>query len=385
MESVDIGVIGGGIHGASSAFHLVSAGANVRLFEQDAPASGPTGRSSAVCRGYYVNSFLARMAAESLDTFRNFSEVTQGGDAGYHATGILYLHAAQDLPVLRKHVPELSALGVRTELLEGDALVGQCPGWDLDGIAAGAWEPDAGYADPVGATQGYFNRAVELGLKYRLYTKITWVEAQVSGGAILTCQDGTKTHCNKVLLCAGPWTRGLALQVGVDLPLTVERHTIAVFGWGGVAEIPFSYADIPGGFYVKPEGTHLYTVGSLHGDREVNPDLFPINITDEEIMSYAEPLMRRVPFLVDSDSRGGWAALYDMSPDWQPVIGEIADGIFVDAGSSGHGFKLAPALCERIAKMVATGEVGELEPFHPRRFAENTPLEAGYAGAQILG
>ena len=385
IETVEIGIIGGGIHGASVAYHLASRGADVRLFEQDAIASGPTGRSSAVCRAYYVNSFLARTAAESLEMFRAFTELSHGGDAGFHDCGILYLHPAGDGSALHHHAERLRQDGVRIDLLEGDELRDQCPGWNLEQIAFGAWEPDAGYADPVGTAQGLFNRAVQLGLQHRLYGKVDRIRARESGGAVLTSVDGTKTLCRKLLITAGPWTRALAGQVGVNLPLTVERHTIAVFGWNDAPRIPYSYADLVGGFYVKPEGAELFTVGSLLGDRQADPDNFGQNIEDDEILAYADPLVRRIPFLSAADSRSGWASLYDMSPDWQPVIGEVADGIYVNAGTSGHGFKLAPALGRSLADMLTDVDVPDLEQFHPRRFEQHRTLAAGYDNARILG
>ena len=97
-------------------------------------------------------------------------------------------------------------------------------------------------------------------------------------------------------------------------------------------------------------------------------------------------MLRRVPALERAEARGGWASLYDVSPDWQPVIGEVATGVFVDAGTSGHGFKLAPALGRHVADLVQGADVDPgLEQFHPRRFAEHHELGAGYGDARILG
>ena len=96
--------------------------------------------------------------------------------------------------------------------------------------------------------------------------------------------------------------------------------------------------------------------------------------------------MNRVPGLQHATSRGGWASLYDVSPDWQPVIGEIAPGVFVDAGTSGHGFKLAPALGRHVCELVTGAEVDPgLAQFQPRRFEDASALEAGYGKARILG
>jgi glycine/D-amino acid oxidase-like deaminating enzyme len=90
--------------------------------------------------------------------------------------------------------------------------------------------------------------------------------------------------------------------------------------------------------------------------------------------------------LKEAVSTGGWASLYDVSPDWMPVIGEIAPGVFVDAGSSGHGFKLAPALGADVASLIMGNEVVEgIREFTPDRFTAGHTLAAGYGSARILG
>ena len=79
--------------------------------------------------------------------------------------------------------------------------------------------------------------------------------------------------------------------------------------------------------------------------------------------------------------------MYDVSPDWQPVIGEVAPNVFVDAGTSGHGFKLAPALGKHVADLVVGSS--ELDPrlteFDPFRFTRGSALRAGFRDARILG
>ncbi len=188
-----------------------------------------------------------------------------------------------------------------------------------------------------------------------------------------------------MLIAAGPWTKPLALQVGADLPLTVERHIVATFAWGEAEPVP-AHADLIGGYYFRPEGDAQFLAGPVHPAEEADPDDFSEPIEEEEIASMADPIMRRVPHLERSEALGGWASLYDLSPDWQPVIGEIAPGVFVDAGTSGHGFKLAPALGEHVAALVTGEDVDPgLEEFNPRRFEEGRPLAAGYRDARIMG
>lgn len=386
MEGVEVGIIGAGVHGVSAAFHLVRRGVPCLLFERWAAAGGPTGRSSGICRAYYTNEFLARVACESLLMFRDFRELTNGRDAGRHVTGALFLHSAEEADQVRESARRMNAIGTRIELLDLDDLERVHPDLAFDGVAMGAWEPTAGYADPVLTTAGLLGRAVELGLDARLHRRIAALEAAAAGGAVLTADDGSRTLCRRLLIAAGPWTRGLAAQLGVSLPLTVERHPVATFGWGGATTIPFVLVDTPGGYYLKPEGEQLFLVGGLHAEPQTDPDDFDERVTESEVVRMATAVTRRAPRMTAATARGGWAGLYDVSPDWQPVVGEIADGIFVDAGSSGHGFKLAPGLGRHVADLVAGAPTDPgLAQFHPRRFEAGAGLAAGYGGARILG
>lgn len=382
----DVAVIGAGIHGASIAFHLASRGIRVAVFERGTPAGGPTGRSSAVCRAYYTNEFLAEVARDSLEILRNFSDVTAGRTCDYRETGVLFLHDSGDVEDVRSAASRLGALGISVELLTPEALANDLPAFDLDGVAVGAWEARAGYADPAGATIGFLQRAQELGAVTRFGAEIMTIDAAEGGGATVALKDGGRISCARLVIAAGPWTAALARQVGVHLPLTVERHIVVTAGWGVAEPIPFAFVDIPRGYYGKPEGEHLLCLGGLHEGSQVDPDHFFEGVTADEDVELLSAAARRVPSLVEAQPQGGWASLYDVSPDWQPVVGEIADGIFVDAGTSGHGFKLAAALGRHIADLVSGETVdGRLRAFHPDRFAAGASIAGGYGQARILG
>ncbi|HEX6132049.1 MAG TPA: FAD-dependent oxidoreductase [Actinomycetota bacterium] len=383
MTTVDVGVVGAGIHGAAAAYHLARRGASVAIVERTFPAGGPTGRSSAICRAYYTDRFLATCARDSIRMFERFEEIA-GVDAGHVRTGLYYLHSAEDADEARASIAQLNELGVETDVLEGGALAEALLGFRLDDVALAAFERHAGYADPHAATEGFFRKALELGAQARLGRVATGIDADEYSAA-LTLDDGERLECGSVLLASGPWTRMLALQVGADLPLTVERHAVAKFAWAGAKPTP-GFADAAAGYYLRPEGEELFLAGGLTPEQQVDPDDFTAGIRDEEVERWAAAITRRVPRLEVAESRGGWASLYDVSPDWQPVIGEIAPHVFVDAGTSGHGFKLAPALCDHVARMVLGERVDPgLAAFDPFRFEEGRRLPAGYGEAHILG
>lgn len=383
MGTSDVVVVGAGVHGASAAYHLAVRGVSALVIDPRGPAGGPTGRSSAICRAYYTNAFLAEVARDGIAMIRHFPE-RLGREGGFRHTGLLVLHPAEDEPAVREVVPRLNAQGIPIELLAPEEIAARWPAFDLTGVALGAFELDAGYADPVLVTQGLLERARELGAETRFGRRVVALAPDGSGWSV-ELDDGGRVPCDRVLLAAGPWTRPLAAMVGADLPLTVERHPVAAFAWGGAGRVP-AHGDLPNGYYFRPEGDELFLVGPLHPEPTADPDDFPETLSQAEATEMAERVVHRVPALARAEVRGGWASLYDVSPDWQPVIGEIAPGVFVDAGSSGHGFKLAPALGRHVAGLVLGEPVDpRLEEFHPRRFAEHRELAAGYGEARILG
>jgi sarcosine oxidase subunit beta len=168
-------------------------------------------------------------------------------------------------------------------------------------------------------------------------------------------------------------------------PLTVERHIVSAAAWGNAPRLPFGHADLVSGCYCKPEGSELFLLGWLNPADNVDPNNFAEGVRDVEAEGLMSAAMTRVPALERAELRSGWASLYDVSLDWQPVIGEIDDRIFVDAGTSGHGFKLAPVLGRYVAELVMGAPDPQLDQFDPGRFAQGHELAAGYGAARILG
>ncbi len=384
METFDVGIVGAGVHGASAAFHLASRGLNVVIFERLTPAGGPTGRSSAVCRAYYTNTFLATAARDSIAMMERFKELT-GVDAGYRRTGMLFLHPLDDVNDVEVSAERLNRLGIVTSLFDPGRFIREFPSFNPDGMGVAALERGAGYADPHATTEGLYRRAIELGAVGRMGVRVAKLETS-ERGVVVTSDGGTVTSCGRVLIAAGPWTKPLAAQVGADLPLTVERHVVATFRWAGAEPTP-AHGDLIGGYYFRPEGEDLYLVGPVHPAPQADPDDFDQQIREDEVRRLAEAVVHRVPQLEGSQVHGGWASLYDVSPDWQPVIGEVAPNVFVDAGTSGHGFKLAPALGKHVADLVSRSpELDDrLHDFDPFRFEHGSSLAAGYRDARILG
>lgn len=382
--SVRVAVVGAGVHGAAAAFHLTRRGAEVTVIDRLGVAEGPTGRSSAVCRAFYTDPFLAEVAREALGMFADL-DVADGAEAGFERTGALYLHGPDDLPELERIVAGLGRIDVDVAILDRQELGDRYPGLALGDLGAGVWEPGAGYADPVGTTRGLLRGARERGATLLIGREVVGI-APVRDQLELRLDDGTRLAVDRVLLATGPWTRAAAAMVGAELPLVAERHYVASVGWGDLPPVPFVLADLPEGYYAKPERGGQWLLGALHPEPEVDPDAYDPHIHESEQLRLVEAAVRRQPRLAEVEVRGGWASLYDISPDWQPVIGEIAPGVFVDAGSSGHGFKLAPALGRHVADLLVGAPCDpRLASFHPDRFARGDTVAAGFGEARIIG
>jgi glycine/D-amino acid oxidase-like deaminating enzyme len=382
MADYEVAVVGAGVHGASTAYHLAKRGLRTVVLERGHPADGPTtGRSSAICRAFYTNEFLAQVAQESMVVLDDFA-TSVGGVSGFRRTGALFLHGSDEVADVEATARALHGRGIAIDLLSPADLALEHSTVDRRGVAVAVWEPGAGYADPVLTTTSYLDAARSLGVVVRVKTGLVSIEPG-SPVALRTTADEVVT-AERVLIAAGPWTGALVRTFGVELATHAERHVVASLRCGDAGP-RYVVADTVTGWYGKPDLGGLYLVGGLTPEPEIDPDVLNERVGEEEVLRYAGMLVGRFPALENCALADGWAGVYDVSPDWQPVIGAVAPNVVVDCGSSGHGFKLAPVLGKYVAALVAGDDVQELRQFHPDRFVWGNSLPAGFGDAHILG
>ena len=165
--AIDCIVIGAGISGASTAYHLKRAGAShVLLLERGEAASGGTGKSAAIIRQSYSTPLLVRLARESIGMLARAKDEL-GRDAGFVRAGYCFLFSREMLDGARRNVAMQRALGVINEWSEGAGFPERLPDLNPDGVAAIVHEPDGGYADPVSATEAYLHAFQALGGEFR--------------------------------------------------------------------------------------------------------------------------------------------------------------------------------------------------------------------------
>lgn len=387
-EVADVVVIGGGVIGTSIAYQLASRGVRrVVVLERRFLAAGATGRSVGIVRQLYPTDAATRMVVRSLAAFRRFGDET-GGDAGYVACGVLIGVPAALSAALAATAERQRGLGVRSHLLSAADIAAIEPRIDARDLATAVWEPDSGYGDPAAVTAGYAAAARRFGARIEQGAEVVALARDRSGVAAVETARGDRIATRVVVVAAGLWASAVARLAGVALPIVVGRHPVVVverppsFG----AEHPV-YLDLGGGAYARPERGGLTLTGSLTDDETKHP-MDPERLGDEVGLDECAPILERtgraLPSLADGRLCGGWGGAFDITPDWMPIL-DAADvpGLWIAAGMSGHGFKLAPAIGEMMAALV-TGAAPPLDtqPFRLARFAA-TPPETTFVASYL--
>lgn len=379
----DVVVIGGGIMGCATALELARRGASVTVVEKGALASGSTGRSSAIVRQHYSNPLTARMARWGLDVFRDFDERV-GGPCGFVGCGFLILVPAKDADGLSANVALQRGVGIDTRILGPEEIREVLPGVDPSDLVAAAWEPDAGYADPHLTTSGLAEAAKRHGARFLFNTEVTGI--RFGGGCVAGVETATGlVPSGAVVNCAGPWGARVASLAGVEVPLDACRAQVSVYGRPQGHRGPHPVVlDFAHASYFRPETGDLMLVGLIdpsEAEDVVDPDRYPEHTDRGFDEMVGARWASRCPAMEDAQVRRGYAGLYEITPDWHPVMDEVpaGSGHFLCTGFSGHGFKLAPAVGVTTAHMV----LGETPLFDPRpfrlsRFAEGDLVRGRY-------
>ncbi len=383
-QTFDVIIIGAGIMGSSSAFHLASRGLRVGVLEKNMVGAGSTGKSSAIIRQHYSNEATARMALHSLRVFQNFKEVV-GGEAGFRTTGFLVLTPEKDVEGLRANVALQQRVGVRTEILTTDEVARRWPYLQTDDLLAAAYEPESGYADPNLTLNSYIEGAKRRGVEFSLETEVIGV--RMEGGKVQGVDTSNGAFDAPVVInCAGAWGAPVSRLAEVDVPIDSCRVQVAFYRRpsGFEAEHPV-IADFTQALYWRVETGDLTMVGLIDPSEKeavVNPDAYSEAVDFEFVADAGERLVRRFPAMEQGQSTGGFAALYGITPDWHPIIDEAlqGSGFYICAGFSGHGFKLGPAVGLMVADMVTGDTNDELDRnlFRLTRFAEGDPVRGTY-------
>jgi len=339
-------IIGGGALGAAAAFHLRRLGVDdVVLVERDVLASGSTSKSAGGIRAQFADELNIRIALRSLEEFEAMADEIALRHDGY----LFLLDNEDDVQSFHDAVALQQSLGVPTRVLKPAEAAEIVPQLVVDDLLAATYCPRDGHATPESVVQWY---ARESGARVLQSCAVTGIDVQDGVvRSVETTRGSIATDC--VVCCAGAWSSEVAGLAGVELPVEgLPRWMWFTPQDGGLpGRVPLTI-DFSSGFYFHREGP-----GLAFGGRS------------EDV---SEEAMRRLPVLGDLPVQSSWWGYYDVSPDWNALVGEAPDvsRFLYATGFSGHGFQQAPAVGEHIAELVvgATPSL-DLSPFSATRFA----------------
>jgi len=378
-QTADVVVIGGGVIGASTAFHLAERGmTRVILLERSALGGGATGKSGAVVRMHYTNPYDAALAQQSLPYFQRWSERVGFGDPRFVETGVVRLVAPRHESQLRANVEMLRGVGVNTCLISPDDLRAIDPGCRVDDITCAAYEPESGYADPAATTFGFAARAKDLGVEIQIGVAATAIETEGTRITGVVTREGT-VATDTVVVAAGAWSAALLAPLGLDYGLEPNRVQVVIVRRPAGAEATHpTYIDGPNNIWLRPEGEMTSLAGVGRDQLGADPDFFNQSVDFDYIADVQRRIAARRTSLSQAIMRGGWAGVITMSQDGHAIIDELAPyrRLYGALGDSGTNFKTAPAIGKCLAESVVTGEAcpAELEPFRSGRFDDGGSL-----------
>ena len=375
-RTADAVVVGGGINGASIAFHLALSGMrNIAVVEAVTAAHGASSRGAGIIRTFYANDGEARLAIASLAVFRNWRDEV-GGTAGYNPCGFLWMVGPGDAEGVEAIVGRQRALGAVSEVLPADEIARLQPHLDVHGIGVAAYEPQGGFGMPALATASLHAAAQRLGARLHEGVHVEAINAE--GGRV----TGVSTTAGSiaapvVVLAAGCWSAALAAGLGVTLPLAPTRMTTGTIRHAPLAPSPFAFIDTVTDTFFRPSEDAGVSHVSIRDDRH-NTELPPGDgwVSETVAASASQDgiarLKVRVPH-IRAEPLHAWVGPDGVTPDKRAVYGKVdgVEGLVLCVGGNYKGFKVAPAVGRSIAELITTGRSRiDLSAFSLQRFGD---------------
>lgn len=359
-NTADIVIIGGGVMGASAAYHLAKRGVkNIVLLEKEEFfGTGATGRCAGGVRYQFSTEINVRLSQESLPMIERFKEET-GQDVNYIQCGYLLVATNEQDAATFKHNVELqNRLGVPTQLLSGDDVRARLPQMKFDDAIAGTFNQKDGIVDPNGVVMGYVSAAQKMGVQAVNNAEVKGIT--VSGGEVRAVQTSLgEVQTRMVLNAAGPWSGLIGQMAGVSLPIVPLRRQM--FTTNPLPEVPADFPfviDFAKSLYFHREGEGLL-IGMSNQNEKPG---FDQNVDDDFELVNLEAAIERMPLVEKASRASHWAGLYEVTPDAHPIYGGTdVKGFTVCTGFSGHGFMHGPVSGKLMSEYILDGNYSTLD------------------------
>ena len=372
--TADVLIIGGGIVGASIAWHLADAGCtNVIVLEREAhQGKGSTGKSMGGVRAQFASEPNIRMSMYSIPFYASFEE-RFGEPSGYRPQGYLFLATDQaKLGYLRTNMALQKQCGLnQVRELSTAEIAALYPELVLDDVLGASFCPTDGFVDPHLSMTGFTLAAKAKGVRFMTGAEVHAVSRETVGFRIASAKGDFSA--GKIVNAAGAWAASVARMVGVDLPVEPLRRML-------VPTEPFDrfphsapmIIDMATGFHFRPEGRGFLLAWN---DATETPG-YKLDFVPEFIEKILDHAAARVPVFAEVavNPNRAWAGLYEMTPDHHPVFGESDEvpGFYFANGFSGHGVMHAPSTGKITADLILKGdtELIDWKQFDHARFRE---------------
>ena len=392
-SSHDAIVIGAGVIGVSIAYHLAALGArDVVVLDRGQVGSGTSSQSSGILRTHYSVPENVELARRSWQVFDAFAAYLDDDEASAGLVKCGYLIAAPDGPKLaplRAALLAQQAQGIAVQVLSPHDAAQRLPICRFDDAALIGFEPEAGFADAYLVASAFARAARRRGV--RIVEGVEVDRLVLTGGSVTGVETSQGRFASATVVSAqNIWAKDIERWTGIETPVRAERH--AVLALAGREPYTFAmpvYKDLgsPGMLYCRSYGgaQMLVSEGGA-GETLAQPDNEQGEIAVDDVLSVGAQVAERFPAYAEAGLASSWTGVYDVTPDWNPVLGRLPDvpGLVVAYGFSGHGFKLSPAIGRVLAQEVLGRPTDvSLAPYALERFRSGKLLRGRYGSGAV--
>jgi sarcosine oxidase subunit beta len=385
-KTFDAIVIGGGVMGASVAFHLAERGLKVAVLERRVTASGATGHSSGLVRMHYDLAAESELTFKSYQLYFNNWKDRVGGDCGFQQTGFLQIAKREHESKLRGNVANQQKIGINTSVIDVDEVRKLFPDFVTEHFDYAAYEPDSGYADATLTTNSFIEAAKRNGAMLIQNCEVTAIHAE--GGKVAGVSTDKGDFAAPIVVnAAGAWAKHVASLAGINVPLETWTHDVAFLHRPpSLGRLPACIDDVINCYY-RPEGSALIlAAGEDESLRGEPPDAEEQTPTPMFLEKLIDQMVKRIPKMEESGLHSIHVGRDGITPDQRAIYsGTDLGGFYLACGLSGTGFKTSPAAGASLVELILDGKprTVDITAFRFERFAEGQLLEGEYGYGNI--
>ena len=384
-DRAQIVIIGGGVVGCCTAYHLARRGAtDVVILEKHDLTSGSTRHAAGLVTQFHTTLTMMQIRKYSVDLYSDFY-MESGEESGWHGTGSVRLASSHDqLMSLKQAVSKARGIGLDIELLGPEETQKLWPAISLDGVAGSIYLPDDGWVDPHAVTLYMAKKAQEMGVTVHTGVRVEDVELSSRRRVKAVVTDKGRIECEQVLNAAGMWAGRIADMVGVVTPIVPVQHQ-------HLTTVPMEDHIFPANTPVLRDPDNLCYLreeieGLLIGGMETSPLSWndrgvpwshaaqTINSNWELYEPIMEGALRGVPVLENADVQELVNHPDGFTPDAIPCVGPSPEvpGFWTGAGMSFNGFASGAGMGRELADWIVNGLPNlDMTAYDVRRFGEH--------------